>query len=82
MTVNKLYKLLGKMVADGQGRLEVCINKDTFTHPLEGDGCVIQSVMGAEIEAVVQMDGDGWTKVTKRGQECYRRTAVLYGCNK
>ena len=52
MTVEKLHKMLGEIVKRGHGRKPVCINKETFSHPLEGDGAVI---LGVE-----KIDGPIW----------------------
>lgn len=79
MTVNRLYKELGKLIAQGGGRLPVCVNKETFTHNLEGDGCVILPVAHVIAQAVLQIDDDGGAKVDSRGRECYRQNVVLFG---
>ena len=41
LTANQLHKMLGVFIDKGYKRTPVCINKDTFTHALESDGCVI-----------------------------------------
>ena len=41
MTVARLHKELGKMIAAGHGRKPVAVNVRTFSHPLEDDGAVI-----------------------------------------
>lgn len=79
MTVNKLKQLCEKIIAAGNGRASVCIHKPTFTHNLEGDGCVILDVSGINVESIVQLDGDGGTKTNADGSEAMRRCAVLYG---
>lgn len=79
MTVARLHKILSKAIADGCGRLPVCVNKETFTHNLEMDGCVVLPVNVAIIQSVVQIDDDGGTKVDSKGRECYRRNMVLMG---
>lgn len=81
MTVNKLLKLLEAAVAAGHGRAGVCVDKPSFTHPLEGDGAVILDARYAGVESVVQMDDDGGTKTNARGCECYRTCFVLRGAN-
>jgi hypothetical protein len=64
--------LLGKMIANGEGRRPVCISKTTFTHPCEGDGATILNVQ----DAFLQMGG---TKVNKNGSESMRGCLVLVG---
>lgn len=81
MTVNKLLKLCEVAIAAGHGRAAVCVDKPTFTHPLEGDGAVILDACHAGVESVVQMDDDGGTKTNARGGECYRTCFVLQGAN-
>lgn len=79
VTVNQLHRMLGKLIERGCGRLPACINKRTFQHPLEGDGCVILPVGGVDVELITEIDGDGFTKTTKAGLEVSHRTAVLFG---
>ncbi len=79
MTLNKLHKLLGDLIAQGHGRLPVCVRKDTFTHNLEDDGCVILPVVAASHELVLQIDDDGGTKINANGRESYRQNIVLFG---
>lgn len=61
MTVNRLLKLCEEAIASGHGRAAVCIDKPTFTHPLEGDGACILDTYHAGVESVPQMDDDGGT---------------------
>lgn len=79
VTINQLYRLLGKQIDAGNGRLPVCVNKETFTDNREPDGCVILEVCGLNVERIRMCDGDGGTAVTKAGLEITRRTAVLFG---
>lgn len=79
MTLNALYKELGKLIEGGCGRMQVAIDKTTFTHNLEGDGCVILNVCHVDWKPIIQMDGDGGHKIDSKGRECYRKTVVLYG---
>lgn len=81
MTINKLLKLCEVAIAAGHGRAKVCVEKPTFTHPLEGDGAVILDAYHAAVESVVQMDDDGGTKTDSRGRECYRMCFVLHGAS-
>lgn len=80
MTVGKLHKLLGQLVDQGHARKPVCINKNTFRHPLEDDGAVILGV-----EAVTgpkwigNADDDGFTKENADGTESGRMTVILEG---
>jgi len=62
MTIGRLHKLLGRMIEHGHARKKVCINKESFQHPLEGDGAVILEVETAQIESYPMLDDDGFTK--------------------
>jgi hypothetical protein len=79
MTVNQLGKQINKQIAAGNGRLQVCIDKPSFRHNCEDDGVVILPLDGIRAQSVLLYDDDGGTKTNSRGEECYRRTAVLYG---
>lgn len=79
MTVQKLHTLLGKLIEQGSGRLPICVNKPTFSHNLEGDGCVILNICGVKTEWIPNIDGDGGMKVNKDGSESGRTTAILFG---
>ena len=78
-TVNQLHAMLGKIIEQGDGRLPICVNKDTFRDNCEEDGCVILPVNGVRVDMVLQSDGDGGTKTDSKGRECFRRTAVIHG---
>ena len=75
MTVIQLHKLLTKAIASGKGRLRVAVNKPSFTHPLEEDGCVFIDVSSTEVKTVPLMDDDGGIAVTGRGLE---RTVTFF----
>lgn len=79
MTINKLQKYLADLVAEGHGRKKVMIDKSSFRHPLESDGCLILPVDEATIFRFNLADDDGGTKVTTRGVECMQSALVLYG---
>lgn len=79
MTISKLHKLLGKLIAEGHGRKTVDINKRTFTHPLESDGVCIMPVAAIELKNCSVIDDDGGSKVTSRGVEVTRTSLVLTG---
>ena len=79
ITINKLHKMLGKAIEEGMGRRRVCINKKTFIHPLEGDGCVILPIENADIEVVPMLDEDGGMATRKDGTEIERLYMVLKG---
>ncbi len=82
MTIGKLQKHLAKLVAEGHGRKQVLIDKSSFRHPLESDGCMILPVEEATILRFNICDDDGGTKVTTRGVECTQSGFVLYGNNR
>lgn len=79
MTVARLQKYLTQLVAEGHGRKAVMIDKSSFRHPLESDGCMILPVDEATIHVFNLADDDGGTKVTTRGVECTQTALVLYG---
>lgn len=79
MTINALKKLVDKLVEQGNGRRQVCINKQTFNHPLESDGAVIQVVTGGEMDCHEMLDDDGGMKELANGQTAYRTALVLKG---
>ena len=82
MTAYKLSQILAEIIASGGGRMPVCIRKDTFTHPLESDGCLILDVLDFDVRCVPMMDDDGGMKTTKTGREIDRIELVLLGCSK
>jgi len=67
------------MIDDGQGRQRVMINKGSFTHPLESDGCTILNVLHASVKTYPLLDDDGGTKELANGQEACRTNLVLCG---
>lgn len=79
MTVKALHKLLGALIEQGHGRKPVLVNKPTFEHNLEGDGCVMLDVCGIEKSWVYTVDEDGGTKINQDGSESGRTCVVLYG---
>lgn len=81
MTVNRLHQMLTSLIAEGHGRKTVTINKKTFTHPLEPDGCCILKVCGGDIQWVPTADDDGGTKINKDGTESGRTHFVMFGNN-
>ena len=81
LTISKLHKELGKAIENGCGRMLVCINKKTFTHPLESDGCIILPVETADIESVPIINDDGGFAKRKDGTEIEKTWMVLRGNN-
>jgi hypothetical protein len=79
MQVRTLHKQLGELIAKGYGHNDVVINKDTFRHPLEPDGCVLLPVIRAEAGYFRVLDGDGGTKYNKDGSERMRSGVILLG---
>lgn len=80
MTVEKLHRMLGNLVARGHGRKPVCIDKSTFRHPLEADGDVIlgvECVLGPKF--IPLADDDGGQKFRADGTEAGRMTVVIVG---
>jgi len=79
MTVYALCKILNALVTNGHARTQVCIDKSSFTHPLESDGACILNVTSAEIERTEMMDDDGGRKELANGQTAERTFLVLKG---
>lgn len=79
MTVARLHKMLGELVATGQGRRAVCVNKASFYHPLEDDGVTILDVTEAETDEITLADGDGWAETNADGSERTRKVFILGG---
>lgn len=78
-TVNRLHKELGKLIDKGHGRKIVCVNKDSFQHNCESDGCVILDVQGLGIKTVPVIADDGGTKRLSNGTEACMTVLVLAG---
>lgn len=79
MTINRLHTLLGAMIAAGHGRRTVCIDKPSFTHNLESDGCVILEVEDAALQTYNRIDDDGGLAVKADGSERTLTSLVLDG---
>lgn len=79
MTVAKLHKLLGTLVESGQGRRPVCVNKESFYHPLEDDGVVILDATEAKAQTITIADDDGFTATNKDGSEKTRKVFLIGG---
>jgi hypothetical protein len=80
VNVAQLHKALGELLAAGHGRKPVCINKRSYSHPLEADGAVILEVDHVEGPRFIGMtDDDGGTKWNKDGTESGRMTVILNG---
>ena len=79
MTVARLHKQLSEMVNNGQGWMKVCVNKNTFYHPLESDGCVILHVVSADFGWIPLFDDDGGVALRADGTERGSMRFVLDG---
>lgn len=79
MTVSKLHKRLGEMIEAGYGRRPVCVNKESFFHPLENDGVLILDVTEAKSDVINMADDDGGISINKDGSEKIRKVVVLSG---
>lgn len=79
MTVAKLHKILGEMIAAGHGRKPACVAKDTFTHNCEGDGVTILDICTAQVEWIPWADEDGGQAFNKDGTEKGKTVLVLGG---
>ena len=79
MTLNRLHKILGFLIAQGHGRAAVAVDKQSFRDNRESDGCIILDVSGVEVYPVPMADDDGGAAINKDGTERYRQSCVLYG---
>jgi len=79
MTLNQLHKQLGALIDKGHGRRQVCIDKRSFQHNLEPDGCVILPVCRTDTRWIVELDGDGCAVINKDGSEHGETTVILGG---
>lgn len=79
MQLRTFIKKLQDLESNGYSRAAVTINKKTFNHPLEQDGVCILDINTIEGDYILQIGDDGFTKVRKDGQECYRKCVVIKG---
>lgn len=79
MTVYQLLKILTILVDKGHARKRVCVQKDTFSHPLEDDGAVILDVKSASIMSFPMIDDDGFAKVLADGTDSCHTACVIKG---
>lgn len=81
MTVRNLHRVLGKMIEAGHGRTRVLVNKDSFTHPLESDGCVMIDAHHVELKLIPMIDDDGGSALDSKGRERTIKALVIDGGN-
>lgn len=79
MTIAKLHKLLGKLVESGHGRVQVCVNKETFKDPREADGVVMLPISGAILRYIGMANDDGGILENADGSERHQNTLLIYG---
>lgn len=79
MQLRTFIKKLQKIEAEGHGRALVTIDKRSFSHPLEQDGCCILDVADVDWAYIDQLDEDGFTDTTKNGQAKVKKCLVLTG---
>jgi len=79
LTVRQLYKFMGKLIEDGHARKRVVVRKDTFTHPLEADGCTVLEVTHASMNSHLMLDDNSYTKTLADGTESERVALTLCG---
>jgi hypothetical protein len=79
MTIGRLHKLLGAMVETGHGRRSVCVDKPSFQHNCESDGCVILEVEGGAIRTYNRIADDGGLALKANGEERMITGLVLHG---
>lgn len=79
MTINQLHKLLGKLIEKGHGRRQVHVDKGSYHHNLEADGCVILPVWRAQVHTYRMLNEDGGWAYKADGTEITRTSLVLIG---
>lgn len=79
MTVKKLHAALEILIQAGAGRRKVVIDKETYRHPLESDGCVLLDVARVRMQTNPIIDDDGGTTLNKDGTERTQQSVVLSG---
>lgn len=79
MTLNQLYKRLGKLLEQGHGRRTVGIDKQSFQDNRENDGPMILPVCEIDVEWIGDADDDGGIAHNKDGTERGRVTVILGG---
>jgi hypothetical protein len=79
MTINQMYRILGKLIEEGHGRKPVAVYKTSFVHNCESDGTVILPVCAINVRWIPTGDDDGGTKSNKDGTESGQVTCVLSG---
>lgn len=81
MTLNKLHKILGELIALGNGRRQACIAKESFRDNRESDGCTILPICAVDTDWIPLADDDGGTAQTKAGLERGSWTVILGGAS-
>jgi len=79
MTLNQLHKKLGKLIEKGHGRRRICVDKQSFQHPLESDGCTILPIERIDVRWIANADDDGGTKENKDGTESGSTLVIIAG---
>ncbi len=80
MQIRTLYKELGKLIKNGHGYKKVMIDKSSFYHPLEkSDNCVIMDVKEIVINDYPIIHSDGFIKTNLKGEEIFKKSAILKG---
>jgi hypothetical protein len=79
MTVKRLYRMLGALIDEGHGNRKVCVDKPSFQHNLEADGCVILEVNEVQTHTYPLIDGDGHHVENNDGSERMLTSVVLVG---
>lgn len=80
MTLNKLHKILGKLIEQGHGRHRVSVDKQSFRDNREGDfSTMMLPVEVVDVQWINDADDDGGLAVNKDGTERGRMTVILGG---
>jgi hypothetical protein len=79
MTIGKLHKELEELIKAGHRRKPVCVDKQSFYHPLESDGATILDIKEVSMQWVATLDDDGEFAMNKDGTERGKTVLVISG---
>lgn len=79
MTLNQLQKQIAKLIEQGHGRKQVCVDKTSFRDNRESDGCTILPVCEVDTDWIPDADDDGGAAFNKDGTERGRWLVILGG---
>ena len=70
------------MIDAGNEKGQVCINKSTFRHPFEYNGCIILRVEDAVLGSRNMADDADGETIGRDGSEAKKNNLILFGENR